>query len=76
MSEASEEKGGSGSATVGSKKGKLQTATVGDIVLSIILPGWGIIVGVIALVKGEVRRAGTMAAISIAVLAICFALTR
>ena len=42
-------------------------ATTTDIVISLILPGWGVIVGFIALLKGESRRAATMIAIGICV---------
>lgn len=43
---------------------KLEKATTGDIVLSVIIPGWGVLVGLIALVKTEARRGLTMLAIS------------
>lgn len=43
-------------------------ASTGDIVLSIILPGFGLMIGCIALVKRQVRRAATMGGISAAVL--------
>lgn len=44
---------------------KLQQATWVDILLSLILPFWGIIVGLIALIKGEFKRGLTMIIISI-----------
>ena len=47
---------------------KLQRATVGDIVLSVVLPGWGVIIGVVALCKGEKRRACVMLAIGTAII--------
>lgn len=43
---------------------KLEKATTGDIVLSVIIPGWGVLIGLIALVKKEVRRGLTMFGIS------------
>lgn len=43
---------------------KLEKATTGDIVLSVIIPGWGVLIGLIALVKKEVRRGLTMLGIS------------
>jgi hypothetical protein len=43
---------------------KLEKATTGDIVLSVIIPGWGGLVGLIALIKKEVRRGLTMLGIS------------
>lgn len=43
---------------------KLEKATTGDIVLSAIVPGWGLLVGLIALIKKEVRRGLTMVGIS------------
>ncbi len=42
---------------------RLEKATPGDIVLSVALPGWGIVVGLMALAKGEKKRAKTMIAI-------------
>lgn len=45
---------------VPAKKSKLEKATTGDLVLSVLLPGWGVLVGLIALVKGEGKRAATM----------------
>jgi len=38
-------------------------ATTFDIILSIFLPGWGVIVGLIGLCKGEGKRGATMIAI-------------
>ena len=35
-------------------------ATVGDVVMSVVLPLYGVLIGLIALAKGESRRAGTM----------------
>jgi len=40
-------------------------ATPGDILLSILIPFWGIAVGFIALCKGERKRAATLIAIGI-----------
>ena len=54
----------------GSGKTKLEKATVGDIVLSLILPGWGILVGLIALAKSEFRRSTTMIGLSVAVIVV------
>ena len=45
-----------------------QNASTGDIVLSVILPGFGLMIGGIALLKKQGRRAATMAGISVAVL--------
>jgi hypothetical protein len=56
---------------VPAKKAKLQKATLGDIILSMILPTWGVIVGVIALIKGERKRAATMIALGGVIAAIC-----
>jgi tetratricopeptide (TPR) repeat protein len=49
---------------------KLEKATTADIVLSLVLPGWGLIVGLIALTKDESRRGFTMLALSIPSLAL------
>lgn len=57
-------------ANQGKQKMKLSKATTGDIVLSLLVPGWGLLVGLIALVKGELKRAGTMMAISAALIAL------
>lgn len=57
-------------ATPSAKPGKLQKATVGDIVLCVIIPGWGILVGLIALAKREWKRAATMIAISSCLIAL------
>jgi len=43
---------------------KLEKATTGDIILSCVIPGWGLLIGIIALIKRETRRAVTMIAIS------------
>lgn len=43
---------------------KLEKATWVDIALSLILPFWGLVVGCIALFKGENKRGVTMIAIS------------
>jgi hypothetical protein len=56
---------------VTAKKAKLQKATVGDIILSVVLPACGVLVGVIALIKGEGKRAGTMITIGGAIVAVC-----
>lgn len=52
------------------KAPKLTKATVADIVLCLIIPGWGILVGLIALAKREWKRAGTMILISVILLAV------
>lgn len=36
--------------------------TNGNIALPLLLPGWGIIIGVIALIKGETKRGGQIGA--------------
>ena len=38
----------------------LRKATTPDLILSFFLPGWGLVIGLIALVKGEYRRGLTM----------------
>lgn len=43
---------------------KLEKATKGDIALSVIIPGWGVLIGLIALIKKEIRRGLTMLGIS------------
>jgi hypothetical protein len=53
---------------------KLLKPTIGDLVLSFLLPGWGLIVGVIALVKTEWKRGAIMIAISFTLLLIIFSL--
>jgi len=45
-------------------------ATTGDIILSVLLPGWGVLIGLIALCKGEKKRAVTMIAIGACILAL------
>jgi len=44
---------------------RLDKVTGGDIALSIIIPGWGVLIGIIALMKGETKRGGQMIGISI-----------
>ena len=39
---------------------QFEQATTGDILLSILLPGWGIALGLLALMKSEYNRAGQM----------------
>lgn len=39
---------------------RYEKATIGDIILSLILPGWGFAIGLIALASGERVRAFTM----------------
>lgn len=53
---------------------KLEKATTGDIVLSLIIPGWGILIGLIALTKQEFRRGLTMFGLSVLVIAVITAL--
>ena len=52
------------------KAPKLAKATVADIVLCVVIPGWGILVGLIALAKREWKRAATMIGISALLLAV------
>jgi hypothetical protein len=47
---------------------KLVKATIGDIILSVIIPFWGLLIGLIALIKGEGKRGGTMMAISVGIM--------
>lgn len=47
---------------------RLQKATTGDIILSVILPGWGILIGLMALCVGEKQRARTMMGIGACIL--------
>jgi hypothetical protein len=56
--------------SLGGNAMKYEKATTGDIILSITLPGWGVLIGLIALLKGEFKRAWTMIGIGIALLAI------
>ena len=44
---------------------KYEKITKGDIALTILLPGWGIIIGLIALIKGETKRGGQMIGLGI-----------
>ncbi len=44
---------------------KLESATKSDIALSLLIPGWGILIGLIALVKQEFRRGVAMIGISV-----------
>jgi hypothetical protein len=53
---------------------KLEKATTGDIALSVIIPGWGFLVGLIALTKKEVRRGLSMLGISTLMLLVITAL--
>lgn len=53
---------------------KLEKATTGDIVLSVIIPGWGVLIGLIALVKKEIRRGLTMLGISALMIVVISAL--
>ncbi|HEY3645379.1 MAG TPA: hypothetical protein VGM16_08585 [Gammaproteobacteria bacterium] len=55
-------------------KSRLQKATIGDIALSVIIPGWGILIGLIALIKREFKRGLTMIAIGVVMVAIYTAL--
>lgn len=47
---------------------RLEQATGGDIALSIMFPGWGVLIGLIALIKGERKRAGTMIGLGVVLL--------
>ena len=49
-------------------------ATWVDITLSLLLPGCGVVFGVIVLIKGERKRATTMIVIGALVLAVCVGL--
>ena len=44
---------------------KFEKATTGDIILTLILPGWGVLIGIIALIKGERKRARTIIVLGI-----------
>lgn len=50
--------------------GKLDKATIPDIALSVIIPGWGVLIGLIALVKREFKRGLTMIGIGAVMIAI------
>jgi hypothetical protein len=39
---------------------QFEKATTGDIILSVILPGFGVLIGLMALCRGERKRATTM----------------
>lgn len=54
--------------------GKLEKATVMDIILSVVIPGWGVLIGLIALIKREFKRGLTMLIISAVMIAIYVAL--
>ncbi|MDD2944060.1 MAG: hypothetical protein PHC51_13975 [bacterium] len=43
---------------------KLEKATTSDIIFSVIIPGWGVLIGLIALIKQELKRGFTMIGIS------------
>ena len=43
-------------------------ATTGDIILSVLFPGWGLGIGVFALCKGEKKRAVTMISIGVCII--------
>ena len=49
---------------------KLEKATKGDIILSLIIPSWGLLVGLIALIKRESRRGLTMISLSVLMIAV------
>ena len=51
-------------------KKRYTRATTGDIVFSIFLPFWGIVIGGIAAIRGETKRGKTMMLIGAVVLAI------
>jgi hypothetical protein len=53
-----------------SGRSRYARATGIDIIISMVLPGWGVLVGLIALAKGEKRRAMTMITIGLIVFAI------
>jgi len=52
------------------RRQRFERATAGDVVLSVVLPGWGILVGLTALCKGERKRAVTIIVIGACVLAV------
>ena len=49
-------------------------ATTGDIVLSVLLPFWGLVIGGVATAKGEHRRGRTMMLIGVAGLIVAIVL--
>lgn len=51
---------------------RYEKATIGDIILSVILPFWGVSIGLIALCKGEKKRAFTMIGIGAVNLGLAF----
>ena len=56
-------------------KSRLEKATIGDIALSVIIPGWGVLIGLIALVKREFKRGLTMIVLGAVMIAIYTALS-
>lgn len=53
---------------------KLEEATKADIVLSIILPFWGLVIGLVAFLRGEKKRGQTMMGTGLAFLVLWIAL--
>lgn len=53
---------------------KLEKATTSDIALSLIIPGWGVLIGLIALIKQEFRRGLTMFGLSALTILVIFVL--
>lgn len=51
-------------------KTRLAKATVGDIILSLVIPGWGVLIGLIALIKREFKRGLTMIILGVIMIAI------
>jgi hypothetical protein len=49
---------------------KFEKATEGDVIISTIFPGWGVLIGTLALIKGERKRGFTMIGLGV----LCFVL--
>lgn len=55
---------------------KLEKATTGDTILSVVIPGWGLLIGLIALIKKEFRRGLTMIGLSLLMILVIAILRR
>lgn len=57
------------------EKQRLSGPTIVDVIVSCLIPFWGLIVGIIALIKGEFRRSAWMVGISCALLGLLVAVS-